>query len=118
MTDVTREFGAHVLHLDVVTGAGVLVEPDPVNDVDNPVLIPNERSGIDGATSSHGSLFAGEWSTAVGWLHANGWSLVDYEAQGRTQDGRSLWLLNHSDGTEDERRRIEAFERLIRLAAS
>jgi len=80
----TLTFAAHTAYLDLMTGTGLLVRPDPADD-----------QWLDGMVSLH----AADWDSAMDRLRGLGWEPLESEEDdgtmfaGVTQDGRDTIAL-------------------------
>ncbi|MPV50274.1 hypothetical protein GCG21_09715 [Pseudactinotalea sp. HY160] len=86
---LTVAYASHTAHLDHLTGQGLLVLPDPADDVRDP-LAPGS------------SLHAADWNAAVRALAADGWELLEgWDGvplrEGVTIDGRDVLGLSHAE---------------------
>jgi hypothetical protein len=106
----TVAYAAHVAHLDVLTGEGLLVLPLVADDVRDPL--------------GHGSLHASDWDAVIQHLDAMGWEPTEAEDGGlcyvgRTGDGRAvigLFGRQPVTGTPSIPEQAAAVEALGRLA--
>src|SRR5665647_3827987 len=81
----TLTFAAHTAYLDLMTGTGLLVRPDPADD-----------QWLDGMVSLH----AADWDAAIAHLRGLGWEPLESEEEdgtpmfaGVTADGRDAIAL-------------------------
>lgn len=83
MTYATITTAAHTAHLDPLTGEGVLVLPDPSQDVRDPFVAVE-------------SVHARDWTAMLRQLDGLGWELSEDEEDGgmidvgETHDGRTI----------------------------
>lgn len=71
----TIDTGAHVALVDAAAGAGVLVAPNPENDMRLPGLPVELSDGLVGKTS--GSLLEGSWNDMLSRLAREGWGYLE-----------------------------------------
>lgn len=95
--------GAHVALVDAVAGAGVLVAPNPENDVHLPGSPVELSDGLVGTTS--GSLLGESWNDMMRRLAKEGWGYVEDDWDlpvpcGTTAGGKTAYGLVWLDESE------------------